>query len=450
MLIVFLQQPIHYMNKFLITFVSMFVVSFAVAQNGGDKQQELERERQELKNEIEEKQDLLNKNRQNTKHSLTDLAKINNKLDMQERVLNNINKQIGLLDNNINKSQKDIHRLNLLLDTLKLEYQKSMVYSYKNRSNSDFLNFIFSASSFNDAIKRITYLRSYRAYREMQGDNILRTEQLLHQRIGELSDNKQKKNDALQTQGKEIGVLADQQKEKSEIVSRLKAEGKELNNEIAAKKKQMQKVSTVLAAAIKRARQEAIAEAKEDAERTRKEQEQQAKASTNTATNSGSKTVTKPIVAAPVKQPTDFPLPTKEDVKLNADFIGNRGMLPWPIDKGYLIMHFGLNELPNGVKVDNPGITIGGDIGAPVKAIFDGEVTSVSNIDDMQMIVLKHGAYFSAYSNLSDVNVSKGQTIHTGEVIGKVASNDEGNGSIDLIISSEKDNLNPESWLRHK
>ena len=143
-----------------------------------------------------------------------------------------------------------------------------MVYAYKNRSNSDFLNFIFSASSFNDAIKRITYLKSYRTYREMQGENILRTQELLKERIDELSGNKKKKSVVLQTQSKELSVLESQQNEKNELLSKLKAQGKELNNQIAAKKKQMQKVSNAIAAAIKRAqdiaRREALEKAKEE------------------------------------------------------------------------------------------------------------------------------------------------------------------------------------------
>ena len=85
-----------------------------------------------------------------------------------------------------------------------------------------------------------------------------------------------------------------------------------------------------------------------------------------------------------------------------------------------------------------------------VKAVFDGEVSAVNNIEDMQMVVLKHGGYFSAYSNLSGVNLSRGQVIHTGQVIGRVAVNDEGVGSIDLIISNDKSNLNPESWLKRR
>lgn len=451
------------MAKFVLTLLTVLVFSsVTMAQSATDKQQELENERQQLNEELNEKQNLLKQNKQSTRQSLSDLAKINNRLQLQARLINNLSRQIDFDDDSIVKSQQDVRRNASLLDTLKLQYAKSMVYSYKNSSNSDFLNFIFSAYSFNDAIKRVTYLKSYRNYRELQAEDILKTEQLLRQGIVELSRNKDKKNEALQTQSKAKDALADQQKEKAQIVTQLKAQGKELSDEIAARKKQMTKVKTELASAIRKARQEAIAQAKAQADLARKAKAAQDKIDKQNALNAANnipadnkntpvtKPVIKPVAAPAAPQQQLALLPTAADVNLNANFISNKGSLPWPIDKGYIIMHFGLNDLPGGLQEDNPGLTIGGDIGASVKAIFDGEVTYTSTIDDMHMIVIKHGAYFSAYSNLSSITVTKGQIVHTGDVIGKVASNDEGNGSIDLMISNDKDNVNPELWLRHK
>ncbi|MEJ7589568.1 MAG: hypothetical protein WKI04_18610, partial [Ferruginibacter sp.] len=258
------------MIKIVFAFLVCFVFYISLfAQTAG--QQDLERERQQLKREIEQTQELLNKNKRTTKESLGQLSLLNRKLNLQGNVIDNISKDINLLDNNIFRSQRDVNRLQVLLDTLKQEYAKSMVYAYKNRSSSDFLNFIFSASSFNDAIKRITYLRSYRNYREKQGENILRTQELLKERIDELSGNKKKKSVVLQVQSKELSVLESQQEEKNQLVAKLKAQGKELNDQIAAKKKQMQKVSNAIAAAIRRAqdaaRKEALAKAKEEKSR---------------------------------------------------------------------------------------------------------------------------------------------------------------------------------------
>lgn len=437
------------MIKIVFSFLVFTSCSVAlVAQSAA--QQELEKERQQLKREIEQTQQLLDKNKKTTKENIGQLSLLNRKLNLQGNVIENISKDINLLDNTISKSQHDVNKLQVLLDTLKQEYAKSMVYAYRNRSNSDFLNFIFSSGSFNDAIKRITYLKSYRNYREMQGENILRTQELLKERIDELGGNKKKKRVVLQTQSKELSVLESQQQEKNQLVAKLKAQGKELNSQIAAKKKQMQKVSNAIAAAIKRAqdaaRREAIAKAKEDKAR------RDAETKKNIAENKPDNPATKPVVIRPNKSiaAPSVLLGNDADVKLNANFISNRGSLPWPVDKGYMIMRFGPQKLEIGVTVDNPGITIGSDIGSSVKALFDGEVASVTNIDDMQLVVLKHGAYFTTYSNLSGVNVSRGQNVHTGQVLGKVAPNDEGLGSIDLIISNEKGNLNPEGWLRRR
>lgn len=429
---------------FVFTSCSVALVAQSAAQ------QELEKERQQLKREIEQTQQLLDKNKKTTKENIGQLSLLNRKLNLQGNVIENISKDINLLNNTISKSQHDVNKLQVLLDTLKQEYAKSMVYAYRNRSNSDFLNFIFSSGSFNDAIKRITYLKSYRNYREMQGENILRTQELLKERIDELSGNKKKKSVVLQTQSKELSVLESQQQEKNQLVAKLKAQGKELNSQIAAKKKQMQKVSNAIAAAIKRAqdaaRREAIAKAKED------KAKRDAETKKNNADNKPDNPATKPVVIRPNKSVAapSVLLGNDADIKLNANFIINRGSLPWPVDKGYMIMRFGPQKLEIGVTVDNPGITIGSDIGSSVKALFDGEVASVTNIDDMQLVVIKHGAYFTTYSNLSGVNVSRGQNVHTGQVLGKVAPNDEGIGSIDLIISNEKGNLNPEGWLRRR
>lgn len=443
------------MKKIILSILSSLIFMGAVhaQQPSSKEQQELERERQELKKELEQAQDLLNKNKKSTKENLTYLQHLNHKLNLQGNLIQNISREINLMDNTIYKSQRDVTKLQLLLDTLKQEYARSMVYTYKNRSNSDFLNFIFSSSSFNDAIKRINYLKSYRNYREMQGDNILRTQSLLKNRIDELSGNKQKKNVVLQVQSKELGTLQEQQEEKNQLVAKLKAQSKELNNQIAAKKKQMQKVNNAIAAAIKRAMEEARrAAVKANEEKRRKENESKANNTKTNTTGSDTKSATvksKKVTAPAVKQESVL-LATEADVNLNSSFERNRGSLPWPVGSGYLLLHFGLNKLANKLEVSSQGISIGCDIGSPVKAIFDGEVMLVNNYDDVQMVVIKHGKYFTGYSNIAGVNLSKGQSVKLGQVIGKSAANLDGIGAVDLQISNEQSEMDPEHWLKRR
>src|SRR5687767_12704907 len=102
---------------------------------------------------MEQTERLLNSNKAKTKENVVQWKLINDKVNLQNRLIDNISKDINLLDNNIHNNQREINRYNKLLDTLKEEYAKSMVYAYKHRNNYDFLSFIFSAASFNDAIK---------------------------------------------------------------------------------------------------------------------------------------------------------------------------------------------------------------------------------------------------------------------------------------------------------
>ena len=442
------------MIKFILPALLFLSSSITVsAQN--ETREELERQRQQLRKEIEQTEKLLNSNKAQTKESLVQWKLINNKVNLQDRVIDNINRDLRVLNNNLFNTQKDINRYDRLLDTLKQEYAKSMVYAYKNRSNYDFLNFIFSAASFNDAIKRITYLKSYRNYREMQGQNILRTQEPRRKKKEELGSTKLEKNKTLEVQSKEMQNLEAQQKEKDRILAELKKQGKVLNNQIAAKQKQMQKVNNAIAAAIKRAQEEAkraaLAKAAEE-ERKRKELEKAA-AKTNTnpdnsTANSNTKSVsTTSKTKVPAKKPESVLL-NEGNAALNASFEKNRGGLPWPVDRGVVIMHYGSNTLPSGTIINVTSTTISADIGSPVKAVFNGTVTTVQSIEDMQVVIIQHGRYFTTYSNLSGVSVQRGQEITTGQVIGKVAANFDGVGAIDFYMSNETSNFDPERWLR--
>ncbi len=433
------------MIKFIFNVV--FLSFFSLSVLAQETREELEKQRATLKREMEQTQKLLNSNKAKTKESLVKWKLINDKLNLQNRLIENIGKDINLLDNNINTNQREINRYNKLLDTLKEEYAKSMVYAYKNRNNYDFLSFIFSAASFNDAIKRIAYLKYYRDYREKQGENILRTQELRKQKLNELGSIKEKKSEVLQIKDKEAAALETQKLEKDKIVSDLKKEGKELNNQLAAYKKQNAKVERAIAAAIRKARDDAnkaaMKKAKEDAAANL------AASKNNTAPKNNTEKITTPVKRTdPVKAP-DNVLLNAGNIALNESFKKNRGLLPWPVDKGIPILHYGNNILPSGSRISVSGITVATEIGSNVKSIFDGVISSVVFIEDMQVIIIQHGEYFSTYSNLGSVSVKSGQNVKTGQVIGKAAANLDGNGSIDLYINDAKGNdIDPEKWLK--
>jgi len=210
------------MIKYIFSIVIFF--SFSLPLTAQETREELEKQRTKLKKEMEQTQALLNSNKAKTKESLVQWKLINDKVNLQNKLIENISKDINLLDNKIINNQREINRYNRLLDTLKEEYARSMIYAYKNRNSYDFLSFIFSSASFNDAIKRITYLKYYRTYREKQGENILRTQNLRRQRVNELGNMKEQKNEVLQIKDKEVTVLETQKQAKDKIVLELQEE----------------------------------------------------------------------------------------------------------------------------------------------------------------------------------------------------------------------------------
>ncbi len=433
------------MPKKIVILLSLFIYSLsAVAQQPADKDA-LQKQREQLKREIAETERSLEETRKTAKVNIGQLSLINKKMDLQGSVIDNINAEIKNLNDNIYLSQLEINKMSRILDTLKQEYAKSMVYAYKNRSNYDFINFIFSANSFNDAVKRVAYLKSYRNYREMQAENILNTQAMLEDRIAILSGTKNKKGVVLKEHDKELTQLEKQQQEKAEIVNKLKSRQKELAAQVSAKRKQDAKLKNAISAMIRR---EIELAKKEAAEKEKKRLAEIKKPAPETVTKTED---TKSVAATPKAHPapakTGSVLVSSEaDKALNESFERNKGLLPWPVN-GFVISHYGGNSWGD-VDYNNPGVTIGAKIGESVKAVFKGEVTLVSYIDDKQAVFIKHGKYFTVYSNLSSANVKKGDNVETGQVIGKAGVNDEGQGQVDFILMKELDNINPESWLK--
>lgn len=107
----------------------------------------------------------------------------------------------------MNSSWQQIIKLKKELDTLRKQYTETVIYSNENRTNYDYLNFLFASANFNDAVKRIEYLKSYRTYREERAANIQKTEALLQNKMDVLKIRRIERDNALSNQNKEKQVL---------------------------------------------------------------------------------------------------------------------------------------------------------------------------------------------------------------------------------------------------
>jgi septal ring factor EnvC (AmiA/AmiB activator) len=424
------------MVKQLSFLIFLLVVGFSTsfAQNRSD----LEKERADIQRQIEDVRRSLDETKKNRKETLGQLRLLQRKLALRERAIRNINQQINVIDAQVNQSWRDILRLRKELDTLKLQYEKSVVYAYTNRSNYDFLNFIFSATSFNDALRRVAYLKSYRAYREQQADNIRHTQDQLNQRLSGLKVHRDEKNLVLKTQNIERSQLVGEKKEKDAVNAKLRSREKELNKDLTAKQRQDAKLKSAITAAIRR---------EIEAEKKRQDVVAKNDASKNTSTTNTPTTTTR---STSTKSMSVFDANAEEKL-VSDNFEKNKRKLPWPIESGNVTMEFGPQHVLENTELiyNNQGLTIETKSGAAVKVVFDGEVSSVLNIGDVMAVIVRHGKYFTTYSGLSGVSVSKGQQVKTGQMLGRMGEKADGLGELEFMITNDKNaNLSPRQWLR--
>jgi septal ring factor EnvC (AmiA/AmiB activator) len=440
--------------------IGLLAFAFSVNVHAQETKEDIQKRQQQLLQEISELNSTLNQIKKNKKQSLGQLALVQRKIGARQELINSINKQLHHLDDTIYFNQIKIYRYKKEIDTLKDQYAKSLVFAYKNRSNYDYLNFLFSATSFNDAIKRVAYLKSYRQYRETQVNSILKTQQLLQDQIGLLNSNKLQKNNSLKEQSKQLDVLEDDKKEQDQVVKQLKGQEKDIAAQIKEKEKTRQKLQVALQAVIRR---EIEAAKRKEQERLAEEKRKQQLATNNNSANpasggadnsasknnTGSTGLVNPNKTNRVYSPFES---TTEETNVSINFENNRGRLPWPADQGFVSTHFGRYQVP-GTQLwgDMPGIEISLPVNSNIKAVADGVVSAIFDLGGGQTVVVRHGKYFTTYNNLSSSSVEKGQEVKAGKVLGKAAMGTNGDGQIIFMVTNDKNvNLNPEGWLKSR
>lgn len=439
------------------------------AQQPSSSRAELEQQREQLQKDIQRATQDLNLVQKNKQRTITQLRILDNKMRLRHKLVANINQEINFINGDINKANHDIASLQKDLDTLRSQYGRLVVYAYKNRSAYDFLNFILSANSFNDAIKRFEYLKQYRAYRQNQAASIIQTQSQLKEKIQNLDGMKEKRSAVLASEEGEMQKIENEKQEKDGMVKSLKGHEKELLASIKEKRIQSNQLSIKIAAVIRREIEEAQRRAALEARR-RAEAEARARAlaeaknAAPSANSSGKEASSPPptpaaspaspppvAATAPKARPENVLESTPEALALSESFEANKGRLPWPVSKAIIISTFGIHQNPVLEKIteDNKGITLETEANAPVHAVFNGEVASVFPVSNRWTVVIRHGQYFTVYSNLKDAVVQTGQQVATGQTVGTVFTNaTTGESDLDFQIYKSQQPVDPQAWLR--
>lgn len=401
--------------KIILLLSFLFCSIFSFSQS--TKQEELEARRQELRLEIQRISKLRTENQNKEKSQLTIIQDFKYKINVLDKFIKVTNQQANLITRDINFNQRKITSLRNELKVLKEDYADMMVKSYKSKNQQSRIMFLLSADDFKQAYKRLQYMKQYAEHQKEQGETIkIKTKELQVLNLDLLKQQETKKK-----------LIA----ENRDVQKTLENERKQNENLM----KDIKKNLSIYTAQIKQKQQEAD---RIDAEIDRIIKEAIAKSNAK-----------KPGVTT-TKSTSGFAL-TPEEKVLAANFVSNKGKLPWPVAKGFVALGYGNQPHPidNSLIIKSNGVRISTEKGAKVFAVFNGEVTSVTRMKNVNPIVMiRHGEYLSIYKNLGAVYVKEGDKVTTKQVIGEVFTN-QSNGETILSFSISKGATfeNPKPWI---
>ncbi len=387
--------------------ILMLVFLYALKASGQSRA-ELEELRKKNLQDIEYVDRMLKNTASQRTENLNELRVIGKKLTLREKLINEYGEEISLLEYRISLNRLAITMLEEDVEKMKSDYERSIISAYKATKGTPALAFILSSSDFNQGYKRLKYIQQVARYRRSESETIEAIYGELTRTKERLESDRKNVSDLKNKEERQKQILREEQNRKERLVSNLTRKERQLKQELEEKKR--------IAASIENEISRLIEEERKRSKVT----------------------------------------PMTGEMKLIGDSFGeNKGRLPWPVDKGIITSHFGLQKHPvlKNVTEDNIGIEITSSGPTRAKSVFKGEVVRVFAISGANMaVIIRHGKYLTVYQNIVNVKVKAGDSVSTGQEIGDVFSDSE-NGEkavIKFMVYEEKNKLNPELWLVKK
>ncbi len=414
-------------SKQALWMLALVGVSFSMSGQQPTQKEKLEQRKTQLQDEIEVANGILKKTQKDKELTLSQVRALDKKVKAREELIRTVQAQITNSDREIRRQKNEIARLDGEIKTLKEKYAGMIREAQKRGTPSSALAFVFASDDLQQALKRLYFLRQYSGFRQTQVEEIKALQAEKAKAITAIEAEQGRKRQLL---GQEVAQKQELVAEKSQqeaAVAKLKKKESQIATDIKKKRSELQKLEKQIQKIIQD-------ELKRQREAARKQAEAQNPGSTTQAGSSS----------------TSFAL-TPEGAALAKDFASNKGKLPWPVERGIITQNFGENPVPgtSGVTIKNPGVDIGTPSKSGVRAVFNGEVSTVVRIPGANRVVLiRHGNYFTVYSNLDEVYVKTGDKVTTKQSIGRVAADPEtGESTLHFELWMDTNNQDPKPWL---
>ena len=401
-------------HTYKIVFILGFLLSTSLGFSQSDKQKQLESRRQELRREIQKINELRSENKSKAKSELSLIEDFNYKISVLSNLIKVTNQQANLLTREISSNQNKISSLRDELKQLKEDYAAMIVKSYKSKNQQSRIMFLLSSNDFKQAYKRLQYIKQYSDHQKQQGEII--------------------KSKTLELQDTNTSLLK-QQEDKKKLI----AENRVVQNALEKERKQHKTIMASIKKNLSRYASQ-IKQKQQEADKIDREIDRIIKAAIAKSNKKAGKATSSKTFAL-----------TAEEEVLASNFISNKGKLPWPVEKGFVRLGYGTQPHPidRSLTIKSNGVRVATEKGAKARAVFDGEVSEILKMKNVNPIVMiRHGNYLTLYRNLSQVYVKKGDKVKTKQVIGEVFTNPS-NGETILSFTLSKGTVteNPASWI---
>lgn len=409
--------------------ILLFALLISASGIKAQTKQSLQNQIDKLQKEITTANKLLKETSKNKQATANEVALLNKKIDQRKQLITAYNQRIAELDRLISNGEKNIKQMNTEIRKLRQEYAQMVTFAYKNRSSYDKLVFLFASDDFNQAFRRLRYIQQFSNARRNKVNQISEKEKKVGQEVENNKKARLEQSNLLLDEKKQQDAMSKEKDELNGKIASLKKQEGKIQQDIKNKKQQSQKLQKKIDAII--------------AEEIRKAKEKAAKEAAEAAKKSGK--------AAPKTNSNDVMALTPAEKALSNSFASNKGKLPWPTPQGMISSSFGKHAHPvsDKIVVTNNGIDIATPSGTMARAVFDGEVVSVSKITATNnVVIIRHGEYFTVYSNLENVTVKRGDKVKTKQNIGTVHTNmTEGKTELHFELLKEQNRQNPANWL---
>ena len=399
-------------RKLCMAFFVLFV-SLGLAQKNSARQKTLEKQKKLLQAEIKQINTLLFNNSNREKSILSQVEDLDVKISVRTELVKVNNQQANLLTQQINVNQRDITNLRKELEELKKDYAEMIQKSYKSKSSQNRLMFLFSSEDFLQAYKRIQYMKQYTNFRKKQGEVITQKTKTLQSLNKALFEQKAQKEVLVMENRKAQKELQQERRSQQRLIRGLKSKSRSLALEIKQKQRKAAEIDKV----IERLIREAIA-----------------------ASNKASGKSVKNAFAL-----------TPESKLLAANFVANKGKLPWPVEKGIVIQRYGTQPHPvvKTTMIKSNGVTIATTPKSKARAVFEGEVMTILSFKGSNpTILIKHGNYITTYKNMGKVYVKKGDKVKAKQPIGEIFTHPQtGKTTLQFSVFNALKPQNPKSWI---